>query len=139
MTELATVEQFIFQKLQADPAISVAVGIRIYNAGSVNNPGYPLIQFMSMAPNDVYGVGYCRMAVRDLYLVEAIGYDCGFEAIDPLADRIDAVLQGQHLALPSGQVMSCLRESPYRRREFDSGVLFYHAGGMYKVLVRPND
>lgn len=54
----------------------------------------------------------------------------------PIADAIDVALQGQVGNTGTVEIFSCLRQAPYFMTETGrSGVLFRHAGGIYRTLV----
>lgn len=134
MTELLTIEQFLYTTLSADEALTELVGASICSGAAKGI--YPCVAFAEMSSRDINGAGATRIATSSLYLVRAIGKGNGFAVIDPIASRIDALLHGARQEPASGVVLSSVREKPFSDEEIVDGVCYYHRGGLYRILVR---
>ncbi|MEN6583055.1 MAG: DUF3168 domain-containing protein [Armatimonadota bacterium] len=134
MSELLTIDQFIFTTLRDDAAIAAAVAARIYAEISPSGTTYPCITFARLSGGDVNGIGPVRIATKAVYLIQAIG-ESGYAAIDSIVNRIDTLLHGTHKELTGGTIVSCLREQPFSQVDTDEGRVFYRRGGIYRIMV----
>ena len=145
MSEINTIRTTIWQTLSGDQALCVGLGIgdRIYPDLSPTLDEWPFIVYEQVQAHDVNGATATRLMSSALYLVRVIGFEGGFAAIDPIADRIDTLLHGMHQQLASGETISCIREQPYHEAEVDRGPtgrtgdyrVYCHAGGIYRFWV----
>jgi hypothetical protein len=98
----------------------------------------PAIRYQARSRQDVSGATKSsqRIMVEIDWLVVGVVEGPGLIPLLPVADGIDAVLQGANGVTSTIEVMSCLRQDTFSlTEEGRSGVTFRHAGGIYRTLV----
>lgn len=140
---LTYAEQWIYETLLAASAVADPVGDRLYGYNAPQEPGqYPAVVWQVQGvPNSVHALGSGLFIMdRPLYLVRAIGIGSTWEVLEPIADAIDAALDGASgsVTTPGGSalVMSCMREAPFAMPETVNGVQYRHLGGQYRLEVQ---
>lgn len=135
--ETTAIERWLHTVLNGDPALTALVGTRVFceqirvAEGTV---AYPCVVYQMQTPRDVNGVGVVRVMGSYTYLVRAIGKEATYVELEPVADRIDALLQNQHGLLSDGRTVGCYREQAFQMAEVDNGVVYRHIGGMYRMI-----
>lgn len=98
----------------------------------------PAVRFQVQLRHDVSGATRSsqRIMVELDWLVAGVVEGPGLVPLVPIADAIDVALQGANGSTSTIQVFSCLRQDTYlMTEEGRSGVMFRHAGGIYRTLV----
>lgn len=136
MTETPRIEMWLHSLLAGDATLAALVGSRVY--GYLAPPGAvsPWVVFNYQSGNDVRGVGPTRIMVSTLYQVKGVGQVDGFGPLKPIADRIDALMQGASGVVVDGQVLLCVRQNPVAYVEVNEGRQFRHLGGLYWIIAR---
>ena len=135
--ETVVAERFIATKLLADGQLTAIVGQRVYAYLAPAGATFPYVVFQLQAPSqDVRGVGPVRVMSDLLYAVKVIGKDQAFSALEAAANRITSVLHAASGAVTGGTVVACVREYPLSYLEIDSGVIYRHLGGIFRVYAQ---
>lgn len=146
MGELTACGQYIVQQLSAQPALS---GISAWSeqvpeaaagqAAQGQIVAFPCVLFSLLSGRDTVGAGGGRLLTRPIYLIRAVGVGDSFAALQPLADAIDAALQGNSVNPPvtvgGMTVRGAVRESARQYSDDDAGVRYNHLGGEYQFFV----
>jgi hypothetical protein len=135
MVETARVDRWLYELLSGDQELQSLVGDRVY--GYLAPPGaqFPFVVFTHQGGHDVLGVGPARVMAHLLYQVKAVGKGNSFAPLQPIADRVDALLQGASGSVVDGYVLICVREHPFAFVEVDNGVEYRHIGGLWRILI----
>ncbi len=141
MIETVRVEQWLYGLLAGDTGVggvSTLVGGRIYAYIAPEGSAFPLVVYSRQAGHDVAGVGSARIMASEVYQVKVIGKGStvGFEAIRPVADRLDSLLQGASGSVVDGQILSCVREQGISYVESSGSGVYSHLGGLYRIQVQ---
>jgi hypothetical protein len=107
----AIAEQWLAQTLLADGQLAALVADRIYSLVAPQSAAYPLVVYAELAGADTEALGMIRTLTQLTYAVKAIGATASLLPIDPIAKRIDTLLQGAQAALPGGLIEGCTRRS----------------------------
>lgn len=98
----------------------------------------PGIRYQCVRKKDVSGAMRSdqRIMIQLDWLVAGVVAGGDLIPLVPIADAIDVALQGQSGVTSKVEIFSCLRLETYSMTEAGrSGVLFRHAGGVYRTLV----
>lgn len=147
--ECIVIEQWLFERLTSDAALIDSLQISgsparapedmvfAYNVPEDKNAP-PYVLYSQENVLDVVGVGAARIMVNAVYVVRVVGEGRSFKQFKPSADRIDALLHDVHNQPVTGMgtVVSSVRDHPVHYPEADSGRLFVHLGGAYRVLAQ---
>lgn len=136
MIEVLRVDQWLYATLTGDATLAAAVSTRCYSDVAPQGAAFPLLLFTMMDGTDVMGVGTARIMVNAIYQVKVIGQGSSYSPLKPIADRIDAVLQGKTGSVVDGVILACTREQPIRYMEIAGETQYRHLGGLYRVFVQ---
>ncbi len=106
-------EAFIYGTLAADALLALLVGPRIYAgiAPEAETTIYPLITFTSVGGVDMTAPGFRRVMTTVRYAVHCADRVGSLLALDAVAARVDALLQGQTYQWSNGaRLLACTRE-----------------------------
>lgn len=124
--EIAAAESYIYGKL------SGLLGGRVYSGMAPASATYPLIVFSMQSPGaDVIVVGGERVWAEPLMFVRVIGKTASLASIASTAAAIDAALHNTN----SGDVVWCVRESPFSQAFEQDGIQYRTLGGFYRCRV----
>lgn len=151
MNEIPAVETWIAQSLLADTALRAIIGRRIYPGQAPQAagqgrpaPAFPLVEFAQQSPGrDALTSDGLRSMVSPLYRIQAVGRGIGIMALQPLADRIDALFHRQNWPgedLEAGghayYVSGSQRKRAHRPAdEIVAGEVYVTLGGLYEVTL----
>jgi hypothetical protein len=140
-SDLGRINDWIDERLLNDRIISALVGDRIYSDEAEQNADVPMIIYAYLGGADKLLTSRARTSSA-LYLVRALADGSSYLDVEPLADRIEAVLT----VLPNTgtivrgvQIMSCAREQPHQRKDAAFGKPTVYMGGFYRVRFQPTD
>lgn len=138
VAEIARVNVWMRSVLASDSTLNTAVSGRIYGEEAPQGAAVPMVIF-------AYLGGSTRVrtlrghVLTALYLVRAIAEDVGFDALTPLADRIDAVM-----TVPDGgtvvdgvRITKIRVDQPHQRKDSSEGVPVVYLGAIYRVDFQP--
>jgi len=99
----------------------------------------PAVRASVQSRHDIRGVGdeRERIMVRLDWLIVVVNEGHLISPIVPLADALDTALHNKNGATANIIVLSCVRMEPFSLLEpEDSGVMYRHAGGVYRTMVQ---
>lgn len=134
MTELSAADKWLYTTLSGDAALAAIVGTRVYDTLAPEGSAFPCVVFSYQGGHDVHTNGPGRVMVSALYQVKVIGKDGAFSELTSAAERIDELLHARHGSNTDGLAWA-VREQPIKYMETDSGVRYYHLGGLYRIYV----
>lgn len=139
MHESLVLMSWIRATLTSDPTLAGLVGQRVYEGVAPQGAAYPYVVF-AILPNlesDIRGLSASRLGTNHEFICRAVGKDTSFVALQPIAERIDALLHGGSGATaPSGRVVACTRTGPAQMVETDDGITYRYLGGRYRGLTQ---
>lgn len=127
------VDQWLYGLLTGDPTLAGLVGGRVYGYVAPEGAALPFVVYSHQAGSDVRGNGPTRFMASLLYQVKAVGAGASFQPLKAIADRLDALLQGASGTVADGRVLVCVREQPIAYVEIDNGIIYRHAGGLWRI------
>jgi len=136
--EINRIEAWLTQRLGGDATLAALAPGGVHAEINVAEAAFPYVVFELQKPEDVLTLNARRVMTQAVYLVRAIGRDCGAADLQAAADRIDALL-GWYRAeglLTGGGVRGCYREAPFKLIELEGGVVYPHLGGLYRIIVQ---
>lgn len=124
--------------LLADGVIA-ASGVKVWSAEVPQGAAFPRIVLFAADARDTRALGNNRAFVTAMVGAKVIGREGGYDAIRPLADRVDDVLEGRTGFAGSSSggfwVGKFVRDSSIRMDEVDEKVQYFHLGGLYGVMA----
>lgn len=134
MAETARTRAFIYLTLTGDATLAALIGTRCYHGVAPAGAAFPYVVFQMLSGgNDLLVLGGARVWADPLYLIKAVTKGSSTGPIEPIADRIDALLHAKSGTVTNGVIWVCVRERPHEQPELTDGVLFQNLGGEYRV------
>ena len=136
-TETIAAARWIYSLLAADSTLQSLVVNRIYAYRAPQGGAFPAIVFqVQSAQADTRVVGDQRLASRFTMVVKAIGQGADFIAVQPIAERVDQLLEAASGSNVDGVIVACVRDRPLEMLETsDPGIDYVHLGGLYNLTV----
>jgi len=135
MAELTASETWLYSVLAGDATLADLIADRVSEWPAPRDMAYPLVTYQFQNGHDTPGVSGVRIMTHETYLIRAIGRGGSYTDLKPIAKRIDELLQRESGATADGQVLSCVREQPYKLTYVDSGIFYKELGGFYHLQV----
>jgi hypothetical protein len=134
MAESARARSWLYQTLANDATLTPLIGRRIYSGRAEQGATFPYVIVQLLSPgNDLIVVGSARIWSDMLWLVKAVNRGTSTAALEPIADRIDALLHAKSGTVVGGVVHVAVRERPHELPERTDGVDYVNLGGEYRV------
>lgn len=125
--------------LSGDSTLNTAVSGRIYSEEAPQGAAVPMVTFAHLGGSTRVRT-MSRHMLTSLYLVRAITEGSSFDAIAPMADRIDAVL-----TVPDGgtvvdgvRITKVRIDQPHQRKDANNGKPVVYLGAIYRVDFQPS-
>ena len=135
MSELQKARIWLRAALLADTDLAALVSGRVYDTEMPPDARYPCVLFELYEADETQNVNRDVIFARPQYTVKGIDAAANWERAEQIADRIQAVL---HKSAGDGvNVIGCVRENPFSFAESDGTRRYRHAGGVYRVFVKP--
>lgn len=136
-TETGVAARWLYSLLSGDTGPG---GVATLSPGGVHDTRapagatYPLTIFRFQGGSDLNAQGPGRRVyVNAIYAVYAITRTASYAPIEPIAARIDALLNGQSGTATGGIVLACTRQSPLVLPSLEDGVEARALGGIYRI------
>lgn len=141
-------DKFLVSTLTGDATIASYVGARVWmDVAPQVDPAtgvatlYPIVLISLVSAQDVLAMGGVRGMSRLCYRVAAVGEGGGISDIQPIADRIDAIIGSVRngVAVVAGStynILGVVRDRPWQRTGVDEGLVYNQLGGEYRLLVQ---
>jgi hypothetical protein len=143
MSEVIGLEDFYYDTLHADTGVGgvdTLVSGRIYTdeAPAGVTVTYPFVLISAQAdPVDVVANGPHLIMVNTLYWIRVVGKGASKKALEPIYDRIHALLQAAGGVTASIRVLMVLRElQPPLPPVTVNGQRYVQLGGVYRAFVQ---
>jgi hypothetical protein len=136
--ESVQIEAYLDGLLTGDATLSGLVGSNVFSYLAPVNQALPAILMESQgAPRDVSALDGSRAVTPFLYSIKAVGRGGDMVSIQPIADRIDAMLN--KLIAQTGSVqLRIKRVQPIAQALVPFGAIYYsYLGGVYRVACSP--
>lgn len=132
MDELTRVDAWLQTTLTGDATLATLVDGRVFaDIAPQGTPG-PFIVHQFQGGADNIGNGGNRVLVNGVWLVRVVAQTDSYLPLQPIADRIDAVLHRG----AGGAVLTCTSEQPYRLTESAEGASWRHLGRLFRIQVQ---
>lgn len=123
--------------------LATLLGARIYpdlapaceSTASGSGGVSPWIVYSLMSDVDTNSLGLERGSARMVYMIKAVCAGGSWSPLAPIIDRVDAVMQGAR-AVQGGVKLTISRQSVKRWSEFDSGIRYNNAAGLYAIVAQ---
>jgi hypothetical protein len=129
MIEGQRVASFVWSALTGDAGaggVNTLLGGRIYRDQVPQAAALPAATVTLVSATDSNTLSGIRGFVSVLVDVRVVGSGATYGPLNPIADRVDAVLQGKHGTDGVVVVVKLRREQPQAFLETDSGVTYAH-------------
>lgn len=125
--------------LSGDTTLNAGVGGRIYADEAPQGAHAPMVIFAYLGGTERIRPLRDGRFTTALYLVRAIADGSSYETIEPIADRIDAVLTlgDQGTIVRDVRMTSIFREQPHQRKDSENGKPSVYLGGFYRLYFQP--
>lgn len=138
--ESILIDQWMTDTLTGAPAVTSIVNDRIFDRFMASGQDmWPVIIWQSQSPpRDITTANGARFIVEALYLVKAVAQVESYTKLAPLVSAIDVALTGPTdggvcAVLPTGVILTCIRDSAFESVEVSDGKQYRHLGGLYRI------
>lgn len=139
MAPPARARSWIVQRLRDDPTLAAKLGAgsaaRIYKDTAPADSAYPFVVMQYVAGTYRYGVGQYRVWADLLFQIVVVTRGTSTGPIEPLVDRIDALLHGGTGVVTGAQIEECTARGPLELPPPPEGN-FARLGNEYRIVVR---
>jgi hypothetical protein len=123
----------VYQLLTGDATLAPLIGTRIYNGVAPAGVTMPYVVLQLLAGGtDLMGVGPTRIWADMLWLIKAVTKGSSTGPLEPIVNRIDALLHAASGTVTSGVIHICTRERPFELPTVENGVAYVQLGGEYR-------
>lgn len=138
--EIHRAHKWIYDKLAAAANVTAAVSTRIYRNQAPEGAAYPFVIFNYQSGSDVRGVCARRLLTLPLFQIKVICKGHPTSAVNTAVDAIDTLFQAATAETSESYVFSSRREFPveYVEPRRDTGEIFTHYGGAYRLVIYPS-
>lgn len=137
MAETARTRSWLYQTFANDAtlqALTPTIGTRIYLATAPVDAAYPFCTMQMLSGgNDLMGVGAVRIWANMLWLIKVITKGTSTGAIEPIVNRIDALLHAKSGTVTNGVIHECVRERPFELPTVENGVAYVQLGAEWRI------
>lgn len=140
VADLTRVNQWLDQTLKNDLQLSGMVFRRVYSDEAPQGGAAPLVVYAFLGGADKQVTSRNRLS-SVLYLIRAINDGSSYDSVEPIADRIEALLQvpDEGAIVRDVRITSCYREQPHQRKDAQYGKPTVYLGGFYRIRYQPSD
>ncbi|MEO6467500.1 MAG: DUF3168 domain-containing protein [Acidimicrobiia bacterium] len=135
--ELTRVDQWIYQTLTADSALTAIVGTKVFVDNAPQGTAFPFVVFSLEYATDVVTHSHTRIMVDSVWRIRVNKASESYDSeMRSAADRIDVLFDRTSGSAGEAQIFSSVREEPYKRPLIDDGKQYRALGGIYRVLAQ---
>ena len=140
MNEEAAAQQYLLDLLEADSTLTGMLGSGVWLRSVPQSARFPAVKIDRMDPDDLMVVGLHRVWANLSFLVRGVVHWTGsgqpnWEDARAIGDQLDALLH-DHEGQNTEVAVHSFREESYTDETIESGDLFLHVGGIYRVRAR---
>lgn len=138
MSETAQAYQWIDSVLTGDSALMALATGGVWQGFADIGTMPPYVEYAQQSESDVLTVNAIRLKVHILMRIKGVGpVGAGYAALVSIANRIDALFKDQrNIALSSGGILACYRESVLEYPDLVNGKQWSHLGGLYHIELQ---
>jgi hypothetical protein len=136
MAETARARSWLWQTITGDTQVAAAIGNRLYLGNGPVGAAYPFGVLQLLSGTDLMGVGPARIWVDMLWLVKIIAKGTSTAPIEPVVDRIDALLHAKSGTVAGGVIVECHRERPFELPTVEGGVSYVQLGAEWRLKAQ---
>lgn len=138
MAETARARSWVVSVLKDDTTLAPLIGggsaARIYNGVAPAAASYPFVVMQLLSGGtDLMAVGAIRIWADMLWLIKAVTKGSSTGPLEPIVDRIDALLHAASGTVSGGIIWSCVRERPFELPTVENGVNFVQQGAEWRI------
>ena len=123
----------IFDTLNVASVTNEATG-GVFNGVAPQGTEPPFVVFQAMSKIEDY-FAYTGRGGQAIYMVKAIDRSPWPKAAGAIDTQIDSVMQDASLSISGHTQISCRREEDIYLTEDQSGVIYQHIGGLYRIIA----
>jgi hypothetical protein len=130
----------IYGKLSGDTTLTGLLGAApasytksIYYGIAPEGAAYPFVIFNKQASTPYYALSE-RVLDNDVWLIKGVDRSSGADVVDAIASRLDALLTDGTISISGHTQLYLRRESDVDYSEESDGVVFRHAGSLYRLM-----
>lgn len=140
-TEVQATATWLTGVFNADTGPTGIVGLApggVWDGAATEGTEYPILRFDTQSDGVVVrGNSFTEIWLSTLWLIRGVTNDANFDALTPIAARIQALVHGvTSQAVPGGMIVECMREQAFRLETLQGGKEFRHLGGIYRINVQ---
>lgn len=135
------VRRAIYGKLSGDTTLTNLLGTAapgytksIYYQQAPEKAGFPYVVFSKQSSTPRYALG-ARLYDNDLWLIKAVDRRDTADGADAIASRLDALLTDASLSISGKTQLYLRRESDVDYPENSDGVVYHHAGSLFRLIT----
>lgn len=134
VAELSRVNEWLRRTLSNDLRLNQLVAGRVYADEAPQGSAAPLVIFAFLGGSDKLLTSRARLS-NAIYLIRGIAEGSSYDPVEPIADRIEAVLPipDEGIVMRDVRIMSCQREQPFQRKDAIFGKPAVYMGGFYRI------
>lgn len=138
--ELPAAAKWLYGKLIGDAALTALVSNRVYADVAPTGAAFPYVVFSITGVSDLQAMGPDRAAVTVTMVVRAVTQGSSTVALEPVASRVDELLQVKtpttvSLGGRTYNLLSCARQTALAYPETVEGKPYRHLGGLYVMMI----
>jgi hypothetical protein len=123
----------VFDKLNVASVTNEAVG-GVFNMMAPEGASTPFVVFQAMSKVDDYW-SFTGRGGSALYMIKVVDESRWPKAAADVDTQVDSVMQDVSLSVTGHSLLYCRRESDIYLVEDQSGKVFQHIGGMYRIIA----
>ena len=128
------IEPWLYGLLTGDTALAALVGDRIIGTLSDGAVDPPYVVFFLASPRDITAVGGIRVQVEALYTVKAVARASSWNAVRPIAARLDTLIRGDGKTVTTTKGhLTRVRDVIVQYPETTDGVQYRHLGASWRI------
>jgi hypothetical protein len=137
VAETARTRSWLYQTICTDVtllALTPTIGTRLYLGSGPVAAAFPFgVMQMLAGGNDLNAIGAVRIWSDMLWLVKVVTKGTSSGAIEPIVNRIDALLHAASGTVTNGVIHTCIRERPFELPTVEDGVAYIQIGAEYRI------
>lgn len=140
INEEAAAQQYLLDYLGADTTLAALLEGGVWLRSVPESEPFPVVKIDRQSGDDLHVVGLHRVWADLTFLVRGIvhwrqGGQPDWTDARAIGDRIDTLLHN-HEAVTSELQVHSFRDEPWTDETIESGDLFLHVGGIYRLRAR---
>ena len=140
MNEEAAAQDYLVEVLEADTELQAMLNGGVFLRSTPQTARFPVVKIDRQDSDDLMVIGLHRVWADMAFLVRGITHWEGqgrpdWTTVREIGDRIDTLLH-DHEGTNTDVEVHAYREEPWTDETVETGDLFLHVGGIYRVRAR---